>query len=93
MSFFVTTMVCGFSLYQILAFFLIYSCLGWWLEAVSYTHLVHRHILPDDAVGGSLGRFQLLGGDGDVRVLSLIHISLESFNQPLFIMMEPKVIG
>ena len=29
---------------------------------------VHRHILPDDAVGGSLGRFQPLGGDGDVRV-------------------------
>jgi len=27
MSFFVNTMVCGFSLYQILAFFLIYSCL------------------------------------------------------------------
>ena len=29
---------------------------------------VHRYILPDDAVGGSLGRFQPLGGDGDVRV-------------------------
>ena len=34
MSFFVNTMVCGFSLYQILAFFLIYSCLGWCLEVV-----------------------------------------------------------
>ena len=34
MSFFVNTMVCGFSLYQILAFFLIYSCLGWCLEVI-----------------------------------------------------------
>ena len=34
MSFFVNTMVCGFSLYQILAFFLIYSCIGWCLEVI-----------------------------------------------------------
>ena len=34
MSFFLNTTVCGFSLYHILAFFLIYSCLGWCLEVV-----------------------------------------------------------
>ena len=49
MSFFVNTMVCGFSLYQILAFFLIYSCLGWCLEviyaAVSTGQLVNRGFL------------------------------------------------
>ena len=49
MSFFVHTMVCGFSLYQILAFFLIYSCLGWCLEviyaAVSTGQLVNRGFL------------------------------------------------
>ena len=42
-------MVCGFSLYQILAFFLIYSCLGWCLEviyaAVSTGQLVNRGFL------------------------------------------------
>ena len=49
MSFFVNTMVCGFSLYQILAFFLIYSCLGWCPEviyaAVSTGQLVNRGFL------------------------------------------------
>ena len=49
MSFFVNTIVCGFSLYQILAFFLIYSCLGWCLEviyaAVSTGQLVNRGFL------------------------------------------------
>ena len=34
MSFFLETTICGFSLYQILAYFLIYSCLGWCLEVV-----------------------------------------------------------
>ena len=34
MSFFLDTTVCGFSLYHILAFFLIYSCLGWCVEVV-----------------------------------------------------------
>ena len=34
MSFLLNTTVCGFSLYQILAYFLIYSCLGWCLEVV-----------------------------------------------------------
>mgnify|MGYP000600508395 CR=1 FL=1 len=34
MSFFLNTTVCGFSLYHILAFFLIYSCLGWCVEVV-----------------------------------------------------------
>ena len=34
MSFFLNTAICGFSLYHILAFFLIYSCLGWCLEVV-----------------------------------------------------------
>ena len=34
LSFFLNTAICGFSLYHILAFFLIYSCLGWCLEVV-----------------------------------------------------------
>ena len=34
MSFFLNTTVCGFTLYQILAYFLVYSCLGWCLEVV-----------------------------------------------------------
>ena len=34
MSVFLNTAICGFSLYHILAFFLIYSCLGWCLEVV-----------------------------------------------------------
>ena len=34
MSFFLNTTVCGFSLYHILAFFLIFSCLGWCVEVV-----------------------------------------------------------
>ena len=34
LSFLTDTMVCGFSLYHIFAFFLIYSCLGWCLEVI-----------------------------------------------------------
>ena len=34
LSFFVDTTVCGFSLYQVFAYFLIYSCLGWCLEVI-----------------------------------------------------------
>ena len=49
MSFFVNTTVCGFTLYQILAYFLIYSCLGWCLEviyaAVTTGRLVNRGFL------------------------------------------------
>ena len=49
MSFFVNTTVCGFTLYQILACFLIYSCLGWCLEviyaAVTTGKLVNRGFL------------------------------------------------
>ena len=33
-AFFTDTMICGFSLYQILAYFLVYSCIGWCLEVV-----------------------------------------------------------
>ena len=33
-SFLTDTMVCGFSLYHILAYFLIYSCMGWCLEVI-----------------------------------------------------------
>ena len=33
-SFLTETMVCGFSLYHILAYFLIYSCMGWCLEVI-----------------------------------------------------------
>ena len=49
MSFFVNTTVCGFTLYQILAYFLSYSCLGWCLEviyaAVTTGKLVNRGFL------------------------------------------------
>ena len=34
LNFLTTTTVCGFSLYHVLAFFLIYSCTGWWLEVI-----------------------------------------------------------
>ena len=48
-AFFTDTMICGFSLYQILAYFLIYSCIGWCLEvvyaAVSTGQLVNRGFL------------------------------------------------
>ena len=48
-SFLTDTVVCGFSLYHILAYFLIYSCIGWCLE-VSYAaattgQLVNRGFL------------------------------------------------
>ena len=49
LSFFADTMICGFSLYQILAYFLIYSCIGWCLEvvyaAVTTGQLVNRGFL------------------------------------------------
>ena len=49
MTFLLDTTVCGFSLYQILAYFLIYSCLGWCLEvvyaAVTTGQLVNRGFL------------------------------------------------
>ena len=48
-AFFTDTMICGFSLYQIFAYFLIYSCIGWCLEvvyaAVSTGQLVNRGFL------------------------------------------------
>ena len=34
LNFLMTTTVCGFSLYHVLAFFLIYSCTGWCLEVI-----------------------------------------------------------
>ena len=49
LSFFVDTTVCGFSLYQVFAYFLIYSCIGWCLEviyaAVTTGQLVNRGFL------------------------------------------------
>jgi len=49
LTFLLDTTVCGFSLYQILAYFLIYSCLGWCLEvvyaAVTTGQLVNRGFL------------------------------------------------
>ena len=49
LSFFVDTTICGFSLYQVFAYFLIYSCLGWCLEviyaAVTTGQLVNRGFL------------------------------------------------
>ena len=49
MSFFTETTICGFSLYQVFAYFLIYSCIGWCLEvvyaAVTTGKLVNRGFL------------------------------------------------
>ena len=49
LSFFVDTTVCGFSLYQVFAYFLIYSCIGWCLEviyaAVTTGNLINRGFL------------------------------------------------
>ena len=49
LSFFVDTTICGFSLYQVFAYFLIYSCLGWCLEviyaAVTTGQLINRGFL------------------------------------------------
>ena len=49
MSFFINTTVCGFTLYQVAAYFLIYSCIGWCLEviyaAVTTGQLVNRGFL------------------------------------------------
>ena len=57
------TVVCGFSLYHILAYFLIYSCIGWCL-AVSYTHLdvYKRQEVCFPAAGGTARRFCRAGG-------------------------------
>ena len=49
LNFLTTTTVCGFSLYHILAYFLIYSCIGWCLEviyaAVTTGNLINRGFL------------------------------------------------
>ena len=49
LNFLTTTTVCGFSLYHVLAFFLIYSCTGWCLEviyaAVTTGQLINRGFL------------------------------------------------
>ena len=49
MFFFTETTICGFSLYQVFAYFLIYSCIGWCLEvvyaAVTTGKLVNRGFL------------------------------------------------
>ena len=54
-AFFTDTMICGFSLYQILAYFLVYSCIGWCLEvvyaAVSTGQLVNRGFLNGPVCG------------------------------------------
>lgn len=87
MSFFVNTMVCGFSLYQILAFFLIYSCLGWCLEviyaAVSTGQLVNRGFLngpvcPIYGFGMILVLFFLTPLEDDLLLLYLGGVILPS---------------
>ena len=49
MNFLLNTTVCGFTLYQVFAYFLIYSCIGWCLEvvyaAVTRGKLVNRGFL------------------------------------------------
>ena len=87
MSFFVNTMVCGFSLYLILAFFLIYSCLGWCLEviyaAVSTGQLVNRGFLngsvgPIYGVGMIIVLFALTPLQGSVLLLYIGGVILPS---------------
>ena len=64
MSFFLNTAICGFSLYHILAFFLIYSCLGWCLEVVyaaaTTGQLVNRGFLNGDRKSTRLNSSHIL---------------------------------
>ena len=84
MSFFLNTTVCGFSLYHILAFFLIYSCLGWCVEVVYATgQLVNRGFLngpvcPIYGFGMILVLFFLTPLEDDLLLLYLGGVILPS---------------
>ena len=87
MSFFLNTAICGFSLYHILAFFLIYSCLGWCLEVVyaaaTTGQLVNRGFLngpvcPIYGFGMILVLFFLTPLEGSLLLLYLGGVLLPS---------------
>ena len=87
MSFFLNTTVCGFSLYHILAFFLIYSCLGWCVEVVyaaaTTGQLVNRGFLngpvcPIYGFGMILVLFFLTPLEADLLLLYLGGVILPS---------------
>ncbi len=87
LNFLTTTTVCGFSLYHVLAFFLIYSCTGWCLEvifAVATTgQLVNRGFLngpvcPIYGFGMVIVLFALTPLQGSVLLLYIGGVILPS---------------
>lgn len=86
-AFFTNTTVCGFSLYQVLAYFLLYSCIGWCLEvvyaAVTTVQLVNRGFLngpvcPIYGFGMVLVLFLLTPLENDLLALYLGGVILPS---------------
>ena len=87
LNFLTTTTVCGFSLYHVLAFFLIYSCTGWCLEvifaAATTGQLVNRGFLngpvcPIYGFGMIIVLFALTPLQGSVLLLYLGGVILPS---------------
>ena len=86
-SFLTDTVVCGFSLYHILAYFLIYSCIGWCLEviyaAATTGQLVNRSFLngpvcPIYGFGMILVLFLLTPLQGSILLLYIGGVILPS---------------
>lgn len=87
LNFLTTTTVCGFSLYHVLAFFLIYSCTGWCLEvifaAATTGQLVNRGFLngpvcPIYGFGMVIVLFALTPLQGSVLLLYIGGVILPS---------------
>ena len=87
LNFLTTTTVCGFSLYHVLAFFLIYSCIGWCLEvifaAATTGQLVNRGFLngpvcPIYGFGMVIVLFTLTPLQGSVLLLYIGGVILPS---------------
>ena len=87
LNFLTTTTVCGFSLYHVLAFFLIYSCIGWCLEvifaAATTGQLVNRGFLngpvcPIYGFGMVIVLFALTPLQGSVLLLYIGGVILPS---------------
>ena len=87
LNFLTTTTVCGFSLYHVLAFFLIYSCTGWCLEvifaAATTGQLVNRGFLngpvcPIYGFGMILVLFLLTPLQGSILLLYIGGVILPS---------------
>lgn len=87
LNFLTTTTVCGFSLYHVLAFFLIYSCTGWCLEvifaAATTGQLVNRGFLngpvcPIYGFGMIIVLFALTPLQGSVLLLYIGGVILPS---------------